>query len=90
MQALRYLVDKFRSTFEEYKPSGRPHDQTPQKWIVAENWLHTARFISEMLVLSDIVDPVIYLANPLVTHCFYIAQTCFLRGASPARDPRSC
>ena len=48
-----------------------------------EAWLAGARFISEMLVLADIVDPVVHLAIPFVGHCFYIAECCFLRGMSP-------
>ncbi|ORX35689.1 fungal-specific transcription factor domain-domain-containing protein [Kockovaella imperatae] len=79
INAVRFLVDRFRATNEEFKASGRPHDPSPQKYVVPENWLHGARFISEMLVLADIVDPVIYLANPMITHCFYIAENCFLK-----------
>ena len=50
--------------------------------IEAESWLHCARFIGEMLVLSDVIDPNIHLATPLVCHCFYVAECCFIYGES--------
>ncbi|ORY23108.1 hypothetical protein BCR39DRAFT_549856 [Naematelia encephala] len=78
IQAFRYLADTPRSN-GEYAPSGKADQQVPLMSIQAESWLHCARFIGEILVLADVIDPNLYLAIPLVSHCFYEAVCCFAK-----------
>ena len=46
-------------------------------------WLHSPRFIGDMLVLANLIDPNIYMTMPLITYPFLLAKNYFERGKLP-------
>jgi len=56
---------------------------TPQTMTVNNMWRNSARTIGDILVLSDIINPFTYVALPFVNQAFYVAGSCYVKGASP-------
>ncbi|ORY35076.1 hypothetical protein BCR39DRAFT_147419 [Naematelia encephala] len=79
IQCSRYLYDpgKEVENIASFGPTGKSDRLTLQS-IQAGSWLHCARFVGDMLVLADVIDPHLYLAIPSVNHCFFVAGRCFL------------
>ena len=80
-QAIRSLTDS-RLTSDAYLPSGKIIEEITPMSIQAGSWLHCARYIGDILVVADVVNPNIYLAVPLVSQCFFSAACCFAKGES--------
>jgi len=48
--------------------------------VTSSAWLHFARYVGDMLVLADVINPSMYLALPLISQSFFIAGCCFVKG----------
>nr|XP_031857874.1 uncharacterized protein CI109_006746 [Kwoniella shandongensis]KAA5524946.1 hypothetical protein CI109_006746 [Kwoniella shandongensis] len=78
IQCSKYLYDpgKEVESIASFGPTGKSDQLTVQS-IQAGSWLHCARFVGDMLVLADVIDPHLYLAIPSVNYCFFVAGRCF-------------
>lgn len=77
----RYLHQpgKEVENISSFGPTGKTDRATLQS-IQAGSWLHCARFVADMLVLADVIDPKLYLTTPSLAYCFSSAARCFIDG----------
>jgi hypothetical protein len=62
---------------------------TPNSTIASNIWRNSARTIGDILVFSDIINPLAYCALPFVNQAFFVAGCCYVKGerAWIAADP---
>lgn len=81
IQSLVQGVDSQRA-FTDFTASGKPSRDVVLS-LGANLWLHSPRFIGDMLVLAKLTDPRIYLSTPFISHCFFLAAKAFVTGTWP-------
>ena len=53
---------------------------TPDAMATLNLWRHSARTIGDILVLSNVINPFVYLALPFVNQAFFVAGCCYIKG----------
>jgi hypothetical protein len=77
IQASDYVTD---SGIFEHHPSPALPDLLGGTDSASQLWKTSAQTIGEILVLSDIINPLAYAAQPLVNPAFYFASCCYIKG----------
>lgn len=73
-QSLRFLLES--NDFVDFSPNGLGFTEAATPF---PRWLHSPRFIGDMLVLGNLIDPKMVLANPFFGQCFFLAGKAFVR-----------
>jgi hypothetical protein len=76
-QASDYVTDS--GIFEHHSSPALP-DLLGGTDSASQLWKTSAQTIGEILVLSDIINPLAYAAQPLVNPAFYFASCCYIKG----------
>ncbi|ORY26761.1 fungal-specific transcription factor domain-domain-containing protein [Naematelia encephala] len=71
IQCLRQNVG-LQEEFVDFAMSGKGAQEV-SAGLRSNRWLHSPRFIGDMLVLANLIDLKIYLAMPLISQCFFLA-----------------
>lgn len=83
-QATEYLTDRESSGVSSTQPTLATFSMTSSS--TQNIWRHSVRIIGEILVLSDVINSFVYIAQPLINVAFFVASRCHIKGKLYTRD----
>ncbi|KIY57023.1 hypothetical protein I307_03761 [Cryptococcus deuterogattii 99/473] len=75
--ATEYLTDRESSGVSSTHPTLATFSMTSSS--TQNIWRHSVRIIGEILVLSDVINSFVYIAQPLINVAFFVASRCHIK-----------
>ncbi|KGB77880.2 hypothetical protein CNBG_3718 [Cryptococcus deuterogattii R265] len=75
--ATEYLTDRESSGVSSTQPTLATFSMTSSS--TQNIWRHSVRIIGEILVLSDVINSFVYIAQPLINVAFFVASSCHIK-----------